>query len=346
MKRFIIFALLLFITVTPVYAMEYEPPVVPDSGEEYMPAEPESFGEGLWFVIKSAFADVLPEIRRTSSTCLTIFAIMLIVSIVDGFAGASSNVVHLASSIMIGLVLLEPTNTMILLGSDAITEMWDYGKLLIPVLTGALAAQGGVSSSSALYMITVVFCTFLVTLIIRVLIPILYIYFCICLICSATGNTSLQNIQSFLKWLMSWILKILLYVFTGFIGITGVVSGTADASAVKAMKLTLSGMIPVVGGIISDASETILVSAGVMKNTTGIYGLLAIIAIFIGPFLNIGCQYLLLKFTGSLCGIFASRTESVLLKSFSAGMGMLLGMTGTVCLFLLIAIVCFLKGVS
>ena len=346
MKKIILLIILLLLSVFPVKAMEYEPPTVPDSGEEYMPEDTESFGEGIWFIIKSATADLLPEISKTATSCYAVFAIMLLVSMIDSFSEASGKTVHLASSVMIGFILLNPTNTLIQMGVDTMREMSEYGKLLIPVLSTALAAQGGVSSSSALYMTTAIFGSTLITLVTKISVPLLYIYFCLVIVSSALEDELILNIQNFVKWLITWSLKIMLYVFTGFIGITGVVSGTADASAVKAMKLTISGMIPVVGGIISDASETILISAGVMKNTAGIYGILAIIAVFIGPFLKIGCQYLMLKITASVCSVFSGKTESQLLKSFSGGMGMLLGMTGSVCLFLLIACVCFLKGVS
>ena len=83
-----------------------------------------------------------------------------------------------------------------------------------------------------------------------------------------------------------------------------------------------------------------------MKSAAGIYGILAVIAAFVGPFLKIGVQYLLLKFTTAICGIVQSKQESELLGDFTSGMGMLLGMTGTVCLLLLISTVCFMKGVS
>ena len=128
--------------------------------------------------------------------------------------------------------------------------------------------------------------------------------------------------------------------------ITSVVSGAVDASAIKALKLTVSGMVPVVGGIISDASESILVSAGVLKSTAGVYGIVATIAIFVGPFLKIGAQYLALKFTGAICSVFSAKEEASLIKDFSTGMGMVLGMTATVCLLLLISVVCFMKGVT
>lgn len=347
MKRIILLLLvfLLFVPV-PVNAMEFEAPEAPSNSEKYMPDQPESFAQGVWYIFKTAIKDFVPDLYETAGLCLSVFTVMLVTSIVDSFPGAPGNATHLASSVLIGILLMNPANVLINFGTQAIRQISEYGNLLIPVLTGAHAAQGGVSSSGAMYVITAFFSSVFTTLITKLAIPMLYLYFCLCVLNGAIGDQILKNLQNFIKWSITWTLKILLYTFTGFIGITGVVSGSADASAVKAVKLTISGMIPLVGGIISDASETILVSAGVMKSTAGVYGLLAILSIFIGPFLKIGTQYLMLKITSSICSVFAAKRESELLKDFSGGMGMILAMTGTVCLFLMIAIVCFMKGVS
>ena len=107
-----------------------------------------------------------------------------------------------------------------------------------------------------------------------------------------------------------------------------------------------SSVVPVVGGILSDASETILVSAATVKNAVGIYGLFAILAIWIGPFLRIGCHYLMLKGLGALCGIFSGKSTAGLIESFSVAMGHVLAMTGSVCLMLLVSTMCFMKGVA
>ena len=145
---------------------------------------------------------------------------------------------------------------------------------------------------------------------------------------------------------MTWTLKTILYIFTGYITITGVISGTTDAAALKAAKLTISSVVPVVGGILSDASETILVSAATVKNAVGIYGFFAILAIWIGPFLKIGCHYLMLKGLGAICGIFSGKNTAGLVDSFSVAMGHVLAMTGSVCLMLLVSTICFMKGVA
>ena len=104
--------------------------------------------------------------------------------------------------------------------------------------------------------------------------------------------------------------------------------------------------MPVVGSILSDASEAVLLSAGIAGNAAGIYGIFAVLAIFLVPFLKIGVHYLVLKGTFVVCGIFSSRGMGTLLGDFSTAMGLLLAMTGSACLIQLISTVCFLKGVG
>ena len=126
-------------------------------------------------------------------------------------------------------------------------------------------------------------------------------------------------------------------------GLTGVITGTADAAALKVTKSTISVAVPVIGNILSDASETVLVSASVMKNAAGVYGLFVIVSIWITPFLTIGIQYLFLKVTGALCSAFSLKRVSALLSDFTSALGLLLGTTGTVSVLLLVSIVCFMK---
>jgi len=344
MKTILRLIMILLVLATPVSAMDFTAPEAPNT--QYMPADTQSFSDGLWHVIKTALADIGPYFTEASEVCLSIIAVMLIVSIAHNFSGAPKKIIDLIATLSIGVVLLKPSNSLINLGVRTIEELTQYSKLLLPVMTAALAAQGGITASAALYTGTAIFSTVLSTAVSKLIVPMIYIFLCICVANNAIGQNLLKNLKGFIKWLMVWSLKIVLYVFTGFLGITGVVSGTADAAAVKATKLAISGFVPVVGSILSDASETILVSAGVMKSAAGVYGLLAMFAVCAGPFLQIGIQYLLLKLTSAVCSVFGVEGSVGLLEDFSTVMGLVLAMTGSVCLFLLISTVCFMKGVN
>ncbi len=346
MRRILLCLILVILTAQPVFGLAIEAPEAPKNAREYMSDEIDSFGKDLWYIVTNALSAIIPSITEASRICLARVGIVLLVSLAEHFTDSIKSVTDLVGALSMGVLLVKPVNTLIHLGIETVTEITEYGKLLLPVMATALAAQGGVSASGALYAGTAFFSSLLSSLISKVAVPLIYIFMCLSIANCAIGDKTLQSLRDFSKWSMTWILKTVLYVFTGYMGITGVVSGTADASAVKATKLAISGAVPVVGSILSDASEAILVSAGVMKSAAGIYGILAVIAIFIGPFLRIGVQYLMLKLTSAVCSVFGSKRSVELINSFSGSMSVILAMTGTVCLLQLISTVCFMKGVS
>lgn len=332
--------------IAPVSAMEFTAPTAPADALDLMPAETESFGQGLWEIVSSAIQRFAPELASAAASCLSLIAVVMLASILNGMPGSSKTVVRFVCTLALGTILLGQANTMINLCADTVRKLSEYGKLLLPVMTAALAAQGGATSATTLYAGTAVFDTLLSSLIGNLLVPMVYLFLALAVANSATGEELLKKIRDFIKWLMTWGLKTILYVFTGYMSITGVITGTADAAAVKAAKLTISGVVPVVGGILSDASEAVILGAGVMKSAVGIYGLLAIAALWVTPFLQIGVQFLLLKLTAAVCGVFGVKEASALIDDFSGAMGLLLGMTGTVCFLLLVSTVCFMKGMG
>lgn len=330
----------------PVSAAEFTAPEVPDSGQALMPETTNSFGQGLMELLKKACARIHPNLAEAARVSVEILAATVLVSLLRCISGLSKSVVTLAGAVIVSVLLFSSANTMIRLGCDTIQELSSYGKLLFPVMTAALAAQGGVTSSTALYAGTAMFDTLLGSLIARVLTPMLYLFLALGVAVYALGDETLKKMQELVKGVVSWSLKTILIVFTAYMSITGVVSGTTDAVALKATKLTISTVVPVVGSILSDASETVLISVGALKNAAGVYGILAAIAVFLEPFLKIGAQYLVLKATGAVCGILDPRGLGGLVDVFCAAMGLLLAMTGTSCLLLLVSTVCFLKGVG
>ena len=346
MRKLILLTATLFLLATPVSAVEITAPTVPDAGASLMPEETETFGEGLREILLDAVELFQPDLAEASRTCLGVACAVLIASVLQSFSENIKNLSELVGALTVGALLLQSANSLISLGSGTITELSEYGKLLLPVMTSAMAAQGAPTASAALYTGTAAFSALLTTLLSSLLIPMTYVYLALAVANGALGEDILKKMRDFVKWLVTGSLKTVLSVFTGYIGITGVVSGTTDAAALKVTKMAISGAVPVVGGILSNASEAVLVSASVVKNAAGIYGILAILAVFAAPFLRIGAHYLMLKATGAICSIFGSKRVSELIQDFGTAMGLLLAMTGAVCLLLLISTVCFLKEVG
>ena len=346
MRKILIFLSLVLALAVPASALDYTAPEAPDDALELIPEESDSFSKDLWTVILRAFEKLQPAIPEAVGVCFSLLATVMLLSILKTTPGKWTGTADLAGVLGAAVILLQTTGSMIALASETVTELSEYGKLLLPVMAAALASQGGITSSTALYTGTAVFDSVLSTVISKALMPLVYIFLILAVTSTATGEKMLTKLRDLAKNVVTWFLKTALYIFTGYIGITGVLSGATDAATLKATKLTMSGMIPVVGSILSDASEAVLVSAGLVNNAVGVYGMVAIIAIWVWPFLQIGIQYLLLKLTAAVCSIFDVKPVQELIGAFSSTMGLLLGMTGAVCVLLLISMVCFMKGVS
>ena len=346
MKKILILLLLINLISMPVIAMEFSAPPVPEPYESYFPGNSSSFWEDLLVIIKKAIGELYPKIRDAAEACITALIITILISISNGMMGSSGKTLDLAGTIGVSIALLTPSNALIKVGINTVEAMSEYGKLLLPVMTASLAAEGGATTSATLYSGTILFNTILCNGITKLLVPLLYAFLALSIAKAAIDGHVLKNLQNFVKWLITWTLKLAIYIFTGYLGITGVVSGSADAAAVKATKLAISGSVPVIGSIISDASESILISAGIMKNAAGIYGVLAIFAIWIGPFLRIGAQYIVLKIAGGISGILGTKHIVSVIDAFCTVMGFLVAMTGTMGLLLLISTVCYMKGFS
>lgn len=342
--RILALALCLLWCVVPASALEIEAPEVPDSAEKWMPENTTSLWEGILQQLDLVFDNIHGDIREASGVCIGIVATALMISLLETTASEVKRIGEAAGTVCVASLLLLNTNSMIRLASDMVVEIGEYGKLLLPVMTAALAAQGGITTSATLYAGTALFTSVLQVVMGHLLVPGIYLFLALSVGNSATGENMLKTIAEALKGTLTWCLKILLMIFTTYLGLSGVISGTTDAAALKVTKVTMSSFVPVVGGVLSDASEAVLVSAGIVKNAAGIYGILAVMALFLRPFLKIATHYLILKLTGMICSVFSGNRIGSVIQSFTTAFGLLLGMTAAESIMLLISTVCFMRG--
>lgn len=346
MTKVLIGILVLISLGVPAGAVEITPPEVPKSAMDTMPENTTSFSDALMELIQNTLKTVYPEFENVRDIFSEIILAALLFSLLPILAGNAGAAVSIAGTASIAAIMFQHTNAMISYAAETVWEICEYGKLLCPVLTTALAAQGGIGTSAALYAGTTAFITLLSTLVSGWIVPMVYLFLSFSITHCAFGQEIMKRFADAVKGFLIWGMKTLLIVFTGYMSVTGVVSGVTDAAALKTAKITVSSVVPVVGGILSDASEAILVSISVMKNAAGIYGILAVLSIFMGPFIKIGIQFLILKLCAAVCCIFSNKKISILVDDFSAAMGLLLSLVAAGSLMVLISTVCYMKGLG
>ena len=360
MKKIAVFLAVLLLLAAPVLAAEPTEALsdvlgadeltqsLPDEAAEVLdglsPDGTPDFRSGVRSILRAAAGGSGGALRSGLRLCAVLLAMVTLCAVVRMSTQKDPvNAVSAVGALGICAACLGGMQSMISLASETVTRLSDYSACLLPVMASAMAMSGGTVSAGALYAGTALFSGLLSRLIARLLLPGVSVYLVVAAAEAALADSLLSELREFVGWLISKSLRVVLFVFTGYLTVTGVISGSADAAAVRATKAAVSG---VVGSILSDASETLLASASALKSSMGVFGMLAVLAICLAPFLKIGAQYLLLKGTAAVSGTIGMPQQVKLVKHAATAMGYLLAMTGACALMLLISVVCFLKVVG
>lgn len=302
-----------------------------------------SLDDGLKGLLESGLEYLGAAIRKGLKSGVLLLVTVLLCALADGsYAGAGDgmpDVVSMAGAVAVAAISVTDMNSLIGLGREAIDSMSMFSKALLPTMATVTALGGAPAGAAVRQLATVLFSDVLLTLINRLLMPMVYVYVAAFTAYSAVGNDGLKRIAGMVKWAVTFILSVVLLAFVGYLSVSGVIAGSADAVTIKATKFTMSSMVPVVGGILSDAAETVLVGAGVLRGTVGVFGMLSVLAICLAPFIQLGVHYLVYKCTAALAATLTGGRVTTLIDGIGGAFGLVLGMTGACALMLLVSLV-------
>ncbi|MDR0324472.1 MAG: stage III sporulation protein AE [Oscillospiraceae bacterium] len=297
--------------------------------------------EGGFASLLSQAASLLPgSLGEGLRAALAIVAVAALCAVADSVVeGAPARYVQLAGVLAIAALTVTGLNSLMGAGRDAIGQMNAYSKALLPAMAAASAASGQPASALFRHAGTLLASDLLITLYDRLLYPLLYVYAALVTFNAALPHDMVKRIAGLVKWAVGGALTVSLVLFTAYLTIGGAISGSADAVSVKAAKTALGGFVPVVGGIISDASETLLLGAAVIKNAVGIFGLLAVLGIALGPCVALAARCLCVKLGAALAGTLGGEGLALYIDSLAGLYSMMLGLVSASAFLLIISIV-------
>lgn len=302
---------------------------------------------GLLGQLEGHLPEAMKQALKNALAMLVIVVLCAMAQSVQPQPGAGRlNVPVLAGTLAITAVAANDMQAMMGLGRTTISAMQGFSQTLLPVLAACTAATGHVGAAAARQVATAMFCNILITVIDRLLVALVYAYLAAYAAYTAIGDPGLKRIAQLLRWVVTKTLSVLLVAFVAYLTITGTVAGGADAAAVKATKTVIAGLIPVVGRIIADASETILVGAGMVKNTVGVVGLLVVLGVCLVPFVRLAAHYAAYRLCGALSATVADSRLWELIGGIGTAFGLILGMTGSCAVLLLISVVTAIAGIG
>lgn len=230
--------------------------------------------------------------------------------------------------------------------AQAMYRLSDYSKAALPVVYTAAAASGAVSSAAVRYAAASLALDIIMSLSQKAVIPLIYAGLALSLTNVVFPNPILACVEKLAKWAAKTVLTGATLSFTAYLSMSSLISTSVDAAAVKAARSVISGVLPVVGGMISDVSAAVLSAAAVVKSVTGVFGLIAVSAICAGPFAVLLVKSLLFKVVAAVAESLQSMRMQRLLACVGGAMGMLMGMLGCSAIMLFLSFTAAMKAVT
>ncbi|MDR0380633.1 MAG: stage III sporulation protein AE [Oscillospiraceae bacterium] len=329
------------------------PRAVPPEAEEFVRGlSPETPPENLDGALREA-ADAAgrragPPLREALRGMLAVLAVVVLcaaaAAVQEGAGGPDMALP--AGALAVTAVTAGQVGQLMAVGRETIRSLDVFARALLPALAAASAATGQVGAAAARHVATMLFSDLLLTLMAHVLTPLVFVYTALLAVGAAVGQETLTRLAGFVRWAVTGLLTLSLTAFVAYLTVGGALSGAADAAALKGARFALSGAVPVVGGILSDAAETVLAGAGLVKNAVGVFGLFAVAGLCLTPFLRVGTPYLLYKLTAAAVAPLADERLVRLIDGLGGAFGLILGMTGASALLIFLSIVSAISGVG
>jgi stage III sporulation protein AE len=359
MKYLII--LILLVLFVPNYTVSAEIGEAHDFGQENiteaLPPEIADYMEGVE-PLELTFSGVIEEIwellKKEITAPLKMFISLVGVTILcaaaetlrDGSGGKSSAAVGAFE--MVGVlagagIMSAAIAECVIRTSNTLTAAGAFMLTFIPVLAGIMAVTGQVISANLFSSAVVVAAQIFSQVMVMALMPLSASILGVSIAGAVNPDLKTDKLANTVKTVVVWVLGFLAVIFSGLLSVQSLVAGNADSVAMKAVKFTVSGGVPFIGGAVGDALGVVNGSVNVLKSTTGAFGIIAITAVCLPSLLSVICFRLALSLSCAISEMFGAKRLGSLLKSGESVLSIILAMLVCFVLIMLVSIALMIR---
>lgn len=287
--------------------------------------------EGVLTFLADQLLDKLTEpLRLLAALCGIVLLCALSKSAADGAGGMSG--VFSAVGVLAGAGMtcaaiseaLSDTLNVLQAGSE-------FMLVFVPVFAGIIAAMGKATAASAANTVTLGAAQLFSQLSVNFLVPVCGTVMGLSVTGAIHPELNISKLGELIKKAAVWILSLLMTVFMSILSAQTFVTNSADSVLIRTAKFAVSSGVPIVGGTISDAVNTVHASLSLLHSSIGTYGIVAGIVIILPTLISVVCYRMALSAAEAMSEVFGIKELSALFKS-----------CGSVMEIIMAVIVCFL----
>ena len=246
--------------------------------------------------------EVLDAITVLASILVIIVIHSILKSISEGLENKGiAQITYYVQYILIVTLIMTNFVQILDIVKDSIQSLVGFMNALIPILITLMITTGSIVSANLIQPIILFLITFIGNFITGVIIPLVLIGTALGIISKISDRVQIDKLAKFFKSSVVWILGVVLTIFVGVVSVEGTLSSSVDGITAKTAKAAVSSFIPVVGKILGDAVDTVIGCSSILKNATGIVGIIILLGIAIGPIIKLIILMALYYLGAALC---------------------------------------------
>lgn len=232
--------------------------------------------------------EIIDVLRILANVLLVIVVHSLLKSISENLGDSGvSKITYYVEYILIVTLVLVSFSEVITITKTSIQNLVSFTYLLLPILLALVSTTGSVISVSVVQPIILGSIVFISTIVQNVVIPILLIGTVLGIISNLSEKVQIEKLSKFFKSGIAWFLGVVVTLFVGILSVEGTLSSSVDGVVAKTTKAAVSNFVPVVGKALGDSVDTVLGCTNILKNATGLIGIVIIIGICAMPIIKL-----------------------------------------------------------
>ena len=292
--------------------------------------------EGFW---RYLWKEVLINLNLLGKLLILAVIASLLKNLQRAFS--SENLSPLAQAViflvLIGIAV-NSFNVAIGIGRAAIHRMVDIVLACLPLLMVLLASLGSLASAAIFHPLVIFTVNFFSTVVMNVVFPLIYLTTVLSIVNHLTDHYPVNRLAGLFRDWAVWVLGFSLTVFIGVTAIQGVAGSVADAVTLRTAKFATGALIPVMGGMLADALETVVGVSLILKNGLSIVGLVLLFLFTVFPLIKIFAIMLVYKVAAAVVQPLGETELSEALNTLGNCLALVFASVAAVCLMFIVAI--------
>ena len=327
---------------------------LPDAAKDYFSEngiDPSDYGWVNTLSAESVFKHILGFISSGAKAPLKagagIIAIILISAALSSVEIKSSTMtaaIYAAAASSAAVISL-PVSSVIKASVNALKGAGVFMLAFIPVFAVIVAACGSTvtaASMSALLLAAAEAVTYISSF---AVLPLMGGYLALSLSSAVSPMIKKSGIAETVKKLAFWIMAFISTVFLAVLGIQTAVNASADTLVSKTAKFIIGSSVPIAGGVLSEAMNTVTASMGLLKSSVGIYGALACGITLLPLIIELLIWRAVLLVSSAVSELFSLGGIAGLLRAVDSMMSLLIGIILLVGAMFVISLAAIVTGV-